>query len=231
MVNIWHRPRSWWFECSSAWSSAEGCCCCLLSATLSVRWPSRLPHSARLPVPQVPQKTGRPVNILHTGDCRWADWIRHQSILSQTPIDILYLDTTYALPKHVFPPQEEAIASMAAVMREAMQQEPATRFVIAAYHIGKENAFFGAAKAVGVKIYCNAAKCAVLHMCGLAPAELALLASQPEDASVHVTSWGVNPTSLAEHLDGDRVKQVCRWARGLGLGLGLRNRMKQARWW
>lgn len=43
-------------------------------------------------------------------------------------------------------------------MREAHAAERKTLFVVGSYHIGKERAFFGAAKAMGFKIWCHAAK-------------------------------------------------------------------------
>ena len=43
--------------------------------------------------------------ILHTGDLRWhAGMAEHPAIKGQ-PLDVLYLDTTYCLPKHVHPHQ------------------------------------------------------------------------------------------------------------------------------
>ncbi len=43
-------------------------------------------------------------------------------------------------------------------MREAHAAERNTLFVVGSYHIGKERAFFGAARAMGFKIWCHAAK-------------------------------------------------------------------------
>ena len=54
--------------------------------------------------------------------------------------------------------QNSAIASLVKVMREAHAAERKTLFVVGSYHIGKERAFFGAARAMGLKIWCHAAK-------------------------------------------------------------------------
>ncbi len=43
-------------------------------------------------------------------------------------------------------------------MLEAHAAERKTLFVVGSYHIGKERAFFGAARAMGFKIWCHAAK-------------------------------------------------------------------------
>lgn len=54
--------------------------------------------------------------------------------------------------------QDNAIATLVKVMREAHAEERKTLFVVGSYHIGKERAFFGAARALGFKIWCHAAK-------------------------------------------------------------------------
>ena len=43
--------------------------------------------------------------ILHTGDMRWASRMARHPALLRVQVDLLYLDTTYAAPKHVHPPQ------------------------------------------------------------------------------------------------------------------------------
>lgn len=68
----------------------------------------------------VPQRNGPPANILHTGDMRWQDWIRTDTILARTRVDVLYMDATYAAPRHAFPSQSEAIAAMAQVRRSRL---------------------------------------------------------------------------------------------------------------
>lgn len=54
--------------------------------------------------------------------------------------------------------QDNAIASLVRVMREAYAEERKTLFVVGSYHIGKERAFLGAAKALDFKIWCHQAK-------------------------------------------------------------------------
>ena len=43
--------------------------------------------------------------ILHTGDMRWQHSMAGHPALRQLSVDLLYMDTTYAAPKHVHPPQ------------------------------------------------------------------------------------------------------------------------------
>lgn len=43
--------------------------------------------------------------ILHTGDMRWQPRLADHPALKACKVELLYLDTTYCLPKHVFPSQ------------------------------------------------------------------------------------------------------------------------------
>lgn len=43
--------------------------------------------------------------ILHCGDMRWQPGMADHPALAGKPLDILYLDTTYAAPRHLHPPQ------------------------------------------------------------------------------------------------------------------------------
>ena len=43
--------------------------------------------------------------ILHTGDMRWNPRMGKHPALAKQRIDQLFLDTTYASPKHTFPSQ------------------------------------------------------------------------------------------------------------------------------
>ena len=43
--------------------------------------------------------------ILHTGDMRWQPRLAEHPARRACKIELLYMDTTYCLPKHVFPSQ------------------------------------------------------------------------------------------------------------------------------
>lgn len=43
--------------------------------------------------------------ILHCGDMRWQPGMAQHPALVGQPLDVLYLDTTYAAPRHLHPPQ------------------------------------------------------------------------------------------------------------------------------
>ncbi len=70
--------------------------------------------------------------ILYTGDFRLDSFVRrHVSPLG--PIDLLYLDCTYADPKYRFPPQKECIQEML----DLIAQHPHGEVLIGLYTIGK----------------------------------------------------------------------------------------------
>lgn len=58
---------------------------------------------------------------MHVRCRRWQDRLYTDSCLAHKPIDTLMLDTTYALPKHTFPPQEEAVNMMVQVSMPLQQ--------------------------------------------------------------------------------------------------------------
>ncbi|KAF5826937.1 hypothetical protein DUNSADRAFT_1711 [Dunaliella salina] len=49
--------------------------------------------------------------LLHTGDCRWAEGMADQ-IPAGVRVDEIFLDTTYCMPRHSFPPQQHVIQSL-----------------------------------------------------------------------------------------------------------------------
>eukprot|EP00775_Hariotina_reticulata_P012755 gene12755-12884_t len=149
--------------------------------------------------------------ILHTGDCRWRDELWSGSCLAHKPVDILMLDTTYAIPRYTFPPQEQAIQMMVQVMREALVEEPSSLFVVGSYHIGKERAYLGAAQALGIQVYAPASKRRVLELLDLPSQQLQLLTAD-KGAQLHVGSMGSNPANLKPYLQ----EAGCRWKRVVG---------------
>lgn len=165
---------------------------------------------------EVSTAQGTVKRILHTGDCRWQDRLYTSSCLADKPIDTLMLDTTYALPKHTFPPQEEAISQMVQVMREALQEEPDTLLVVSSYHIGKERAYLGAAAALGLKVYVPPAKQRVLQLLDLSPQLLALVTSTDPSSQLHVGCTSLAPEELQVYLAKQQEEGSRAWARIMG---------------
>ncbi|DBA94095.1 TPA: DNA cross-link repair 1A protein [Trebouxia sp. C0004] len=160
---------------------------------------------------KVPSKVGKPQVILHTGDMRWQPRLAEHPALRACKVELLYMDTTYCLPKHVFPSQNSAIASLVKVMREAHAAERKTLFVVGSYHIGKERAFFGAARAMGFKIWSHTAKKRVMEWCEMPKADMDCLVSKESAAQIHVVfmGQGLQPEALEQRrLKGDYAKIV-----------------------
>jgi hypothetical protein len=91
---------------------------------------------------------------VHTGDFRF-----HPKMLQyhwKTPIDTIFLDTTYGKPKHVFLPQDEAIQLGVDTCLDASIRNNVplhrTLFLIGAYNIGKEKLLLRIGKELNVKI-------------------------------------------------------------------------------
>ncbi|KXZ47403.1 hypothetical protein GPECTOR_35g841 [Gonium pectorale] len=139
--------------------------------------------------------------------------MRQQLGLAGVRVDTLFLDTTYAAPKHTHPPQQEAINMMVQAMRDALAEEPRTLFLLAAYHIGKERCFLGAAQQLGAKVWCSDAKRSVLRLLDLPPELMALLVTDPRDAAIHVTGWGLQPDDIQAYM----AKFPGVWQRAMGI--------------
>lgn len=65
--------------------------------------------------------------FVHTGDMRFSpSMLQNKCIQSiHKRVTALYLDTTYAHPRHTFPPQEEAIAAVISIVRDVLVDDVA----------------------------------------------------------------------------------------------------------
>ena len=75
---------------------------------------------------------------LHTGDMRYHPRMKQYDALKQIKIDKLYMDTTYANPKHVFASQDDSILSIVNQAKLFMTENPNGLILVSAYNIGKE---------------------------------------------------------------------------------------------
>lgn len=151
-----------------------------------------------------------PTRILHTGDWRYCADIHGSHPALKGGVDVLMLDTTYLAPKWTLPPQNEAVAALAAALAEeaaAAVPQGSTLFVCSSYHIGKERAYFGAAAALGWRVWVPPAKRRVLGLLGLPSEWMSLLVGTPDDAEIHV---GVDmaPEALAARVEGTAWARV-----------------------
>ncbi|CAK8681601.1 unnamed protein product [Clavelina lepadiformis] len=90
--------------------------------------------------------------MLHTGDFRANQEIQNHNILKETPINTLYLDTTYLDSKYNFPPQREVIEFTSNEVYSILVDNPKTLIVTGTYCIGKEKIFMGIAKRLNNKV-------------------------------------------------------------------------------
>jgi DNA cross-link repair 1A protein len=76
---------------------------------------------------------------LHTGDMRYDPKMKkYPHFNCNLHIDKIFLDTTYAHPKHKFAPQKDSIASIVKQCKEFLGNHPNGLILLSAYNIGKE---------------------------------------------------------------------------------------------
>ena len=93
---------------------------------------------------------------LHVGDFRFCPRMREIPALAQLApgeLELCYLDTTYANPRHRFPPQNECVEYIASQVDKATAAEPRLLVVVGAYTIGKERVQLAIAERCGFKIF------------------------------------------------------------------------------
>lgn len=113
---------------------------------------------------------------LHTGDMRYHPKMKSYNLLNQIPsqslrIDKLYLDTTYAHPKHNFLSQEESIRVVLESVDEFIASLSVTernRFIIfiGAYTIGKERIINAVADHLNECVYMDSEKLEIMRCIG-----------------------------------------------------------------
>lgn len=108
--------------------------------------------------------------LLHTGDFRAAPCVREdhvlRGLLAERRLDDLYLDTTYLDKRWYFPPQEEVLRSLGDIVREELEREPQTLFLVGSYSIGKERAIAAVTRAAGGRASVSDARARKLRATG-----------------------------------------------------------------
>jgi len=119
---------------------------------------------------------------LHTGDMRFHQKMKSYPLIKEAvenrQLDILYLDTTYAKPKHTFLPQDEAIHKISSQVRELLGSNDTivsekkqsffqpkaksamerTLVLLSCYSIGKEKVLWHSAIQSNQLVYVNKSK-------------------------------------------------------------------------
>jgi len=165
--------------------------------------------------------------FLHCGDMRYAPRMEEYESLQKVrgKLDTVFLDTTYANPKHVFPTQEESIKKAAMEAKEFVEADPnaKTLVMISAYTIGKERIVFGVAEAIGSQaIYASERKRKVMQCLQLPPERAAML-SADLGSQVHMCRMGAagdvwpyfqpNFVNIQKYLDNIREQTNVRFDR------------------
>jgi DNA cross-link repair 1A protein len=91
-------------------------------------------------------------NILHTGDFRWDRELMMPLLKAVTPIDRLYLDTTFISEKHSFPPQATVIEAVVERVRQEFQGKGKRVVLFGAYTVGKERIAAAVARSLGLTV-------------------------------------------------------------------------------
>ncbi|XP_019859070.1 PREDICTED: DNA cross-link repair 1A protein-like [Amphimedon queenslandica] len=101
--------------------------------------------------------------ILHTGDFRLSHSMIDHNFFLTTPIDTLFLDTTYCSARYDFPPQDDVISFVVNIVLERMVKDPDTLIVCGAYTIGKEKIFTAIANSLGCQCYVSKERYKILQ--------------------------------------------------------------------
>ncbi|GBG30696.1 DNA ligase 1 [Hondaea fermentalgiana] len=165
--------------------------------------------------------------FLHCGDMRYAPRMQDFPALQnvRNKLDTIFLDSTYANPKHVFPTQQESIAKAASEAKAFVEadRDANTLVMVSAYTIGKERIVFGIAEAIGAKgVYASERKRTVMSCLKLPPARADLL-TDDRTAQVHMCRMGAagdvwpyfqpNFNAVQAYIDKIRVETGFRFDR------------------
>lgn len=165
---------------------------------------------------------------VHTGDMRYHPKFRSYPLLKEAVekrlIDVLYLDTTYAKPKHTFLPQQNAIDKISSQVQELLKhnhnvveekknsffqpkkqavkdsQQPRTLVLLSCYSIGKEKVLWHSAVKSDQLVYVNNAKHKLLKCieCGSDVEEANGIVKRstldPQKSDIHVIKMGLAGT-------------------------------------
>eukprot|EP01138_Halocafeteria_seosinensis_P009494 gb/GECG01009703.1/.p1 GENE.gb/GECG01009703.1/~~gb/GECG01009703.1/.p1 ORF type:complete len:492 (+),score=45.19 gb/GECG01009703.1/:1-1476(+) len=138
---------------------------------------------------------------LHSGDMRY-----HKRMLSSWTLkrcskrlDRLYLDSTYARPRHSFVSQEDAIAHIDETVKQYETEGTRNLYIVCTYLVGKERILLKLAKTLctgtdnltGNKIWLSAKKMRILDQLNLGEDEYAWFTTDKSEARIFVVNMQV----------------------------------------
>ena len=106
------------------------------------------------------------INSLHTGDMRYHPRMKMYKELVNVAIDRLYLDTTYAHPRHDFLDQEQAIKIVTSCSVEFLTNEGNGIILLCAYNLGKERLIHAVIDATSKNAYIDENKRKIFECLG-----------------------------------------------------------------
>lgn len=177
---------------------------------------------------------------LHTGDMRYHPRMKTYEALRTVKIDKVFLDTTYAHPKHQFRPQADAIQDIIRQARDFLFLHGDQGLVyLSAYNLGKERVIFAVQDALNRRpIYMDMDKIRIMQQIegGAERVSSGLFTSDPLKANIHICGMGfaghvgqyfrANFDNLAHHthlLNDEKLarQQACESEGGVGSDEGL----------
>ena len=106
----------------------------------------------------------------------------------------LYLDTTYALPRHCLQSQDDSIVQIVKQTREYFASHGVERSIVylSAYTIGKEKVIFAVCDELRLPIYMDNDKLLIMRQIegGIERIEQGLFVSDPTLAHIHICKMG-----------------------------------------
>lgn len=131
---------------------------------------------------------------LHTGDMRYHPRMKEFQALKSAKIDKLFLDTTYAHPKHQFRPQSDAIKDIIRQVNDFLFIYGESGLVyLSAYNLGKERVIFGVQDAIGKPIYMDDSKINIMNQIEGGPERIAsgMFTNDPLKSNIHICGMGM----------------------------------------
>eukprot|EP01033_Poteriospumella_lacustris_P015416 gene15416-11023_t len=132
---------------------------------------------------------------LHTGDMRYHPRMKEYPALQAAKIDRIYLDTTYAHPKHQFQPQSQSIDDIIHKIKDFLFLYREQGLVyLSAYNLGKERVIFGVQDALGgLPIYMDDDKINIMNQIegGRERVLSGRFTNNPLKANIHICGMGM----------------------------------------